>query len=524
LRRPRATAALALVLGLGAAACSSNGTGVLLTINGSGVTADQLTITANYSGRSITHSVPGTVRPLTFPTTVVVALPDEPTSVILSVTALSGSSAVAGGATGALAVAPHKLVQATVELNAGTIPPDGGVTGGDGGSGPTCGQIAVLVDEFAAGAGDPLFLPYAFGGETITPTGGTLAITFPASESNGNEAGYPSQAYYDATGSSVTIDVPQMVDTSTNAYAGLSINRDNHDFLEISQESGSLNLDDMENGTRNRLTSIPYSATDHRWWRIRESADTVFFETAPDGTTWTARAMVATPSWTSYAFVNIFAGVDGNVANGGEVHFDQLNHGSATGVRCPASSLSDDFADGVRGDQWLPSTSSHCTMTENGQLEFGLSPAPSSCEYISSYSYDLTGSSVIVEVPTAPTKADGAVSWLRAVTDETNESGYEIGVDEGTLQFVRVNSDGSGATEVTTTFDPVAHRWWRIREAGGQIVYETAPDGKTWTMHDSEPVSYPVTAMRTHLGVSVYDQAATAPGHVDFAHLNIPPQ
>lgn len=517
LRGRARTLALLLALGCGAAACSQNGTGVLLTINGSGLTADQLTITANYSGNSVTHKVPDTARALSFPTTLVIALPDKATTVTLSVTALSGGSAVAGGSTAAIAVGAHQLVDASVDLMPGTIPPDGG-------AGQICGKVSVLVDDFAAGTSDPLFLPYASNGATVTPTGGQLALVLPATAPGSTETGYPSQAYYDVSDSSVSIEVAKNINTSTTAYQGLSVNRDNDDFLEISQESNFLNLDNMAGGKRNRLMSIPYSLSQHRWWRIRESAGTTFFETAPDGTTWTSRAMVGTPSWVDFAYVNIFAGADGNVSNGGEVHFTQLNNGTAVGSRCAASSLTDNFTDAANSVHWLPSTTAHCAINATGgQLDFTLQPPPSGCEYISSYSFDLTGSSVVVQAPKPPAKADGAVAWLRVVTDETMESGYELSVDEGVLQALRKNEDGSSNLHVTTGFDS-SLSWWRIRESGGMLLYEVAPDGKNWSQFASEAVSYPVTAIRVHLGVSVYDQAATAPGHVDFANLNLPPQ
>ncbi len=508
--------AFACVFGLGLGGCSSNGTGVLLTVSGSGITADQLMITAHYDGNNITHAVPGTARALTFPTTVVLALPDQSTSVTITVTAMSGGAAVAGGVTPAIDVSAHKIASAAIDLNPSTIPSDGGLS---------CGKVGAFVDPFTTATDDPLLQPYATGGETGSEGGGILTVTMPATAQNASEAGFPSQAFYDITDSSLSIELSQMVDTSTTAYAGFSVNRDDNNFLELSQESGSLNADNVENKTRSRLASVPYDPVQHRWLRIRESGGTVYLETAPDGTAWTAQAMVGTPHWADYASVNIFAGADGTVMNGGTAQWQKLNNGVASSVRCPASSLTDDFTDGSRSDAWLPSQSSHCTMAEIATgLDFALQPSPSQCEYISSYGYDLTGSSVAVQVVRAPTKADGAVSWLRLVANELDSSGYEISVDEGTLQFLRKNADGSSNTGATMPFDPQMHAWWRLREQGGMMYGETSPDGKTWTTQVSEVPAFAVTAVRTHLGVSVYDQAATAPGHVGFTNLNLLPQ
>ncbi|HWE29551.1 MAG TPA: hypothetical protein VHB97_16195, partial [Polyangia bacterium] len=342
--------AVIVVCALAVSACSSNGTGVLLTVTGTGVTADQLKITAHYGSNNITHTVPNTARALTFPTTVVLALPDQSTSVTIDVTATMGGVSVAGGVSAAIAVSAHHIASTTIDLSATTIPPP------DGGSG-VCGKVGVLVDPFTTATNDPLLDPYASGGIVGSESSGLLSITLPTMAMDGSEGGFPSSAFYDITDSAVSVELPQMVDSSTTAYAGFSVNRDNDNFLELSQESGTLNVDSVENKGRSRLASIPYDATMHRWMRIRESSGTVFLETAPDGATWTTRGMAATPSWAQYAFTNIFAGSDGAVTNGGTATWQHLNNDSVTGVRCPSSSLSDDFSDGTQSDAWLRSQS-----------------------------------------------------------------------------------------------------------------------------------------------------------------------
>ncbi|WP_307126320.1 hypothetical protein [Streptomyces sp. B1I3] len=42
---------------------------------------------------------------------------------------------------------------------------------------------------------------------------------------------------------------------------------------------------------------LPYSAIDHLWLRIRETAGTVYWETSGDGWDWTVRRTLATPAW-----------------------------------------------------------------------------------------------------------------------------------------------------------------------------------------------------------------------------------
>jgi hypothetical protein len=57
---------------------------------------------------------------------------------------------------------------------------------------------------------------------------------------------------------------------------------------EIGYTGGSMYALLYQNGTTTNSPTVTYNATNHAWWRIRESAGTLFFETSPTGTTWTS--------------------------------------------------------------------------------------------------------------------------------------------------------------------------------------------------------------------------------------------
>ncbi|MEV5264824.1 hypothetical protein [Streptomyces werraensis] len=97
--------------------------------------------------------------------------------------------------------------------------------------------------------------------------------------------------------------------------------------------------------------------------------------------------------------------------------------------------------------------------------------------------YEITGSSHYFEVTTLPT--GGAGTYFAAIV---------LGpVDNGTFVRFRylpatntLTCDNCvnyyDPTPTTLTFDPVAHRWWRFREAAGTLYWETSPDAMTWTV------------------------------------------
>lgn len=72
--------------------------------------------------------------------------------------------------------------------------------------------------------------------------------------------------------------------------------------------------------------NLTYDAAAHAWVRIRESGGSVYWDTSPDGTTWTTRKTAATPSWittTKDTAVQLITNRDTGTANYAE--FDSVN-------------------------------------------------------------------------------------------------------------------------------------------------------------------------------------------------------
>jgi hypothetical protein len=105
---------------------------------------------------------------------------------------------------------------------------------------------------------------------------------------------------------------------------------------------------------------------------------------------------------------------------------------------------------------------------------------------------------------------------LLSITGMTN--GYTAGFIEqaGLLSF----TDSSGAL-VMHNYSPTLDRWWRIRPAGGAMLAETSPDGKTWTRFASTTAAAPST-----VSIAAYVQTDTndaAPGSAVFQGIDVCP-
>jgi len=63
-------------------------------------------------------------------------------------------------------------------------------------------------------------------------------------------------------------------------------------------------------GARTVAVSLPYSASQHALWRIREYNGVVLWETSPDGSAWTTQGTAATARLFSFQSVNVLLAAD----------------------------------------------------------------------------------------------------------------------------------------------------------------------------------------------------------------------
>jgi hypothetical protein len=135
--------------------------------------------------------------------------------------------------------------------------------------------------------------------------------------------------------------------------------------------------------------------------------------------------------------------------------------------------LTDDFDDGVEALAWSRSWAGEgCAKTESaGTATFA--PSQKVCGYRSASSYDLTGGAMVVEVVEMVDPATTAFAFFQALIDEDNLMG--IVQTGGSLRAVLTVAGVETAEEVP--YGQSAHRFWRIRETGGTIRWETSATG-----------------------------------------------
>ncbi|MDH6610306.1 hypothetical protein M2164_005941 [Streptomyces sp. SAI-208] len=162
--------------------------------------------------------------------------------------------------------------------------------------------LTSLVDNFNDGVIGPDW-GNAYGG--VTESGGKAHVPCTTSY-----AGYQTNYTWTLAGASFYVSVTNVpaASTATEAYTSLFVNApgigDNSNALYgtrigfvINVVTNQLKMSSESGYFDAGAVSIAYSATTHKFLRLRETGGTVFWDTSPDGSTWTNRRTLATPAW-----------------------------------------------------------------------------------------------------------------------------------------------------------------------------------------------------------------------------------
>lgn|GEM_PF-1942787 len=93
--------------------------------------------------------------------------------------------------------------------------------------------------------------------------------------------------------------------------------------------------------------------------------------------------------------------------------------------------------------------------------------------------YDFTGDAIFARISPPPVGTGTTQFIMRVVVDANNRA--SLFFDGGGVLTATVVNAGVSTTTVIGAYDPYGHAWWRLREASGSVLFETAPDGWTWT-------------------------------------------
>jgi len=392
--------------------------------------------------------------------------------------------------------------------------------GADAGATAHCGGPLAVTDNFDDGAKAPTWQSFVDDPAlTLAETGGELVVTLGDSLPSPEYAGYIQSRTTDLRGTRVFVEVTRVpTGVGEAAFAMIGGPAEN---IDISTRSGYLFADQRVAGVSGALMSMPYDPIAHRWWQIREDAGTVYFETSPDGVTFTPFATTPTPPYAQYPVIELYAGTYSPQAAPGEAHFDNLNGGGAPLESwCKASSFSDDFSDSSYVQKWGRSYMlGACTLAENGgQAVISLTTAGGDyCAFITSADFDFTGDAAYTHVTATP-DPNALNSYSYFQVDLGNGTYFEI--LQQLTDLVCVESINTVTQQdCRVPHDPAAQAYWRIHQTGGGIAWEVSPDATTWTPLFTKSFALDFTDVSVLLGAGV-DSNTTPPGGASFDTYN----
>ncbi len=186
---------------------------------------------------------------------------------------------------------------------------------------PTTIGINTLTDTFTGTTIDAAKWQ-VIGTASRTTQNGTLNVA--PSNTAAGIYGISSKARYDLTNNAVMVEVPQVTTIGSQAETQLLLDLDGANQIAIGTKANNLYLRHRLNSTVTN-TNVTYSATNMRWWRIREAGGTVFLETSSNATTWTVRRSFAKGFDLTNLKLSLLAGTFQTIASPGTAKFDNLN-------------------------------------------------------------------------------------------------------------------------------------------------------------------------------------------------------
>lgn len=132
--------------------------------------------------------------------------------------------------------------------------------------------------------------------------------------------------------------------------------------------------------------------------------------------------------------------------------------------------------------------------------------------------YDLSGCAVWIEASSLVKGGAQGQTYFQLYTPDGSSS---ISVDNGELK-AKVSDKSATLAETSTPYLASQHRWWRIREDGGQLHLETSPDFVMWMTLASSPTPSYIANISVGLGV-ISPPNATNLGQTQLDNFDVVP-
>lgn len=320
-------------------------------------------------------------------------------------------------------------------------------------------------------------------------------------------------------------------------------------FREIDFEISQFGVAGSERGW---LQLQPGGANKQFWFNPREAAPNTFeFTWAPGKIRWEARDAnnrvietflcttdVPTPGTTTPVLMNFWL-FGGNAPTDGRsrtVIFDSFTFTPSAAVadRAPTAHLTDLFSYGsltsvaipAATGRWNNNFGTPAPTIANGRGKLTLASGAAAYTGIGSgpqsdvkRQFDLTASEMSMEWITFPNVGNGTTEAILELKIDPDTNQNTIGIIKRANQLVTRWVSGGVANETYTDFDAFQMRWWRVREVGGTVFWETSPNGSNWDIRRSATTPITITALFPYI-IAGHFGSESSPGIAEFDNVN----
>jgi hypothetical protein len=272
-------------------------------------------------------------------------------------------------------------------------------------------------------------------------------------------------------------------------------------------------------GTR---ASVVYDPVLHRHWRLREQDGILYWETSPDRSSW--RLLHSEPVPFAAEHVRGVIGAAGQQATATEARFEDVNLPAPSGLSyCPANKFVDEFDGAPFEPSWALFSYPSCTVAQvSGGMEMTFSGVGEAwCGATSTHLYDLRESAIVLDATAVPGATQFVPHLVAAIGPQPDftriiisRSGVKLNLQQ-TLHGVTVST-------ASVNYDPVAHRYWRIRASAGVIRLETSPDRQTWALHLEDTSRFDLSGVWVTVGAGHSTPGPGTPQFVRYEGINSP--
>jgi hypothetical protein len=163
--------------------------------------------------------------------------------------------------------------------------------------------------------------------------------------------------------------------------------------------------------------------------------------------------------------------------------------------------LNDNFNDNMFGPLWGLYQINGTAQEINHRVEIAVPGPPGKfAGVVSVNAYSLLGCHGSIAVLQAPQHPSTVTHMSFSPDPSSGADVVEVQQIGKSLSFVLVVG-GVATDPCTIPYLPIAHRYWRIREIGGFLLWETGSDGVGWTVQRREKTPAFVVSVRLDFGV-----------------------